>query len=167
MTSMAALRRKSRLLTGYLEHLVLLHYGQQGDRPDGPTVHILTPSDPEQRGCQLSLSFSVHIKRVFEELERRGVAVSSGPPRGGRGGLLLGVFLNPMCVCDPVRHEGAQRAAGGAGSALQLLHGCPPLRGDAGFGAGRRQQRPLSCGGAAEPPSSWILSGLWRWRIER
>lgn len=77
MTSMAALRRKSRLLTGYLEHLVWHKYGEDSDRSgQGPTVHIITPSDPEQRGCQLSLSFSIQIKRVFEELEKRGVAVS-------------------------------------------------------------------------------------------
>lgn len=77
-TTMAALRRKSRLLTGYLEHLVRHHYGEDADRSDhGPKVHIITPSDPEQRGCQLSLSFSIHMKRVFEELEKRGVAVST------------------------------------------------------------------------------------------
>lgn len=78
MTSMAALRRKSRLLTGYLEHLMWEHYGKDSDRPGHrPTVHIITPSDPEQRGCQLSLSFSIHIKKVFEELEKRGVVVST------------------------------------------------------------------------------------------
>lgn len=78
MTSMAALRRKSRLLTGYLEHLVVHHYGEDADRPGhGPTVRIITPSDPEQRGCQLSLFFSIHIKKVFEELEKRGVVVST------------------------------------------------------------------------------------------
>lgn len=78
MTTMAALRRKSRLLTGYLEHLVRHHYGEDADRSGHElTVHIITPSDPEQRGCQLSLSFSTHIKKVFEELEKRGVAVST------------------------------------------------------------------------------------------
>lgn len=81
MTSMAALRRKSRLLTGYLEHLVQHHYGEDAGRPGHrPTVHIITPSDPEQRGCQLSLSFSIHIKRVFEELEKRGVACDMREP---------------------------------------------------------------------------------------
>ncbi|KAG7268072.1 hypothetical protein CRUP_014933 [Coryphaenoides rupestris] len=78
MTSMQALRRKSVLLTGYLEYLIQ-HYYARGPQPGppgpppGPHVTILTPSDPRQRGCQLSLSFSVPIGRVFQELERRGV----------------------------------------------------------------------------------------------
>lgn len=35
----------------------------------------MTPSDPEQRGCQLSLKFNIDISLVYEELIRRGVAV--------------------------------------------------------------------------------------------
>uniref|UniRef100_A0A3Q0TBM2 Kynureninase n=1 Tax=Amphilophus citrinellus TaxID=61819 RepID=A0A3Q0TBM2_AMPCI len=73
MTSMQALRRKSLLLTGYLEYLIKHYYTKDPAQPHKPHVHIITPSDPQQRGCQLSLSFSVHIKRVFEELEKRGV----------------------------------------------------------------------------------------------
>ena len=76
MTSMSALRYKSMLLTGYLEYLIQHYYTRDPCRPDHPHVTILTPRDPQQRGCQLSLSFSVPIGRVFLELERRGVAVS-------------------------------------------------------------------------------------------
>lgn len=36
---------------------------------------IITPSDPEQRGCQLSLKFNVDISHVYDELVKRGVAV--------------------------------------------------------------------------------------------
>uniref|UniRef100_A0A914RDK8 Kynureninase n=1 Tax=Parascaris equorum TaxID=6256 RepID=A0A914RDK8_PAREQ len=36
---------------------------------------IMTPSDPKQRGCQLSLKFNVDIAQVFEELTKRGVVV--------------------------------------------------------------------------------------------
>lgn len=76
MTSMQALRRKSLLLTGYLEYLIRHYYTEDPARPRKPHVRIITPSDPQQRGCQLSLSFSVHIRKVFQELEKRGVAVS-------------------------------------------------------------------------------------------
>ena len=80
------------MLTGYLEYLILKQYPkpaagrfteaivalltffdiyEQGIPSDDPYVEIITPSDPEQRGCQLSLMFSVPIKKVFDELEKR------------------------------------------------------------------------------------------------
>lgn len=77
MTSMQALRKKSLLLTGYLEYLIQHYYTEDPTQPHKPHVRIITPSDPQQRGCQLSLSFSVHIRKVFQELEKRGVAVST------------------------------------------------------------------------------------------
>ncbi|XP_059906750.1 kynureninase [Gadus macrocephalus] len=80
MTSMSALRCKSMLLTGYLEYLIQHYYTRDPCRPDHPHVTILTPRDPQQRGCQLSLSFSVPIGRVFHELERRGVACDMREP---------------------------------------------------------------------------------------
>lgn len=72
-TSMRTLRRKSVLLTGYLEFLLRHFYQKDANKPH---MRIVTPSDPEQRGCQLSLSFSVPIGKVFQELEKRGVVVS-------------------------------------------------------------------------------------------
>uniref|UniRef100_A0AAX7TFI7 Kynureninase n=1 Tax=Astatotilapia calliptera TaxID=8154 RepID=A0AAX7TFI7_ASTCA len=80
MTTMQALRKKSLLLTGYLEYLIKHYYTKDPAQPHKPHVHIITPSDPQQRGCQLSLSFSVPIKRVFEELEKRGVACDMREP---------------------------------------------------------------------------------------
>lgn len=74
---MRDLRRKSILLTGYLEYLIQRLYTKDPTRPNKPYVRIITPSDPQQRGCQLSLSFSVPILKVFQELEKRGVSVSS------------------------------------------------------------------------------------------
>lgn len=76
MTSMKELCRKSLLLTGYLEYLIRRHYSEDAAQPDRPHVRIITPSDPKQRGCQLSLCFSINIRAVFQELEKRGVAVS-------------------------------------------------------------------------------------------
>ncbi|KAM4601830.1 kynureninase [Polymixia lowei] len=80
MTSMSALRRKSILLTGYLEYLIQQYYIRDPAQPDRPYVTIITPSDPHQRGCQLSLSFSVPIKDIFQELEKRGVACDMREP---------------------------------------------------------------------------------------
>lgn len=62
---MEALTRKSKLLTGYLE--TLLH-------PSGyDRVRIITPSDPDQRGCQLSLRVEGGDRRLFERLSRAGI----------------------------------------------------------------------------------------------
>lgn len=80
MTSMKTLRRKSVLLTGYLEYLIKHYYTEDPAQPHKPYVRILTPSDPQQRGCQLSLSFSVPIKRVFQELQKRGVTCDMREP---------------------------------------------------------------------------------------
>ncbi|XP_039998534.1 kynureninase isoform X2 [Xiphias gladius] len=80
MTSMQALRRKSLLLTGYLEYLIQHHYAEDPAQPHKPHIRIITPSDPEQRGCQLSLSFSVPIRKVFQELEKRGVTCDMREP---------------------------------------------------------------------------------------
>ncbi|XP_077369207.1 kynureninase isoform X2 [Festucalex cinctus] len=80
MTSMQMLRRKSVLLTGYLEYLIGHYYKEDPAHLCKPHVRIITPSDPQQRGCQLSLCFSVPIQRVFEELEKRGVVCDMRHP---------------------------------------------------------------------------------------
>ena len=72
MTSMRDLRKKSLLLTGYME-LLLQHYLSKNNKQ--VYVEIITPSDPEQRGCHLSLQFSIPVNNVFEELVKRGVVV--------------------------------------------------------------------------------------------
>lgn len=72
---------KSRMLTGYLELLINRTYkrraGEVADgNPDHIRVEILTPSDPQQRGAQLSLAFSIDLIQVINELTKRGVVVS-------------------------------------------------------------------------------------------
>ena len=39
------------------------------------TVEIITPSDPKERGSQLSLLFSKPLKEVHEKIEHMGVVV--------------------------------------------------------------------------------------------
>ncbi len=64
---MKVLRKKSLLLTGYLEFLL-----KEID-PGENHFTILTPADPKQRGCQLSLFFHRNGKRIFQALTKAGV----------------------------------------------------------------------------------------------
>jgi kynureninase len=66
---MAPLREKSVRLTGYLEWLLR--------RELSDAVEILTPREPERRGCQLSLRIrkaGASGKEVFRRIEAAGVA---------------------------------------------------------------------------------------------
>ncbi len=65
---MDRLQAKSRSLTGYLEQLIGAHLSD--------LIEILTPADPAQRGCQLSLRVKggrARGRALFEHLERAGV----------------------------------------------------------------------------------------------
>ncbi|KAK3088258.1 hypothetical protein FSP39_016687 [Pinctada imbricata] len=75
----------------YLEALILKKYGLTSKTSDHEDmtmnsdfsdvhIEIITPADPECRGAQLSLSFSVPIKDVFTELEKRGVVCDKRYP---------------------------------------------------------------------------------------
>lgn len=63
--TMSALRAKSEKLTSYLESLIK---GIGNDR-----ISIITPKDPEQRGCQLSIRVKDTDKTLFESITSRGV----------------------------------------------------------------------------------------------
>ena len=83
---------KPFFFVAYLELLLLRCYGDSEDEDETPTkspklengcppkkkvhVSIVTPINPAERGCQLSVKFSVPIKSVHEQLEKRGVVVS-------------------------------------------------------------------------------------------
>lgn len=60
---MDALREKSLELTGYLEFLL----------KDNDKFEIITPRDPEQRGCQLSILTGKDGKKLFDKLTDAGV----------------------------------------------------------------------------------------------
>ena len=62
---MDRLTAKSRQLTGFLEYLL-----QQQSNPRFP---LITPSDPDQRGCQLSIRVAGADKSVFHRLSEQGV----------------------------------------------------------------------------------------------
>lgn len=71
---MEELNVKSRLLTGYLEYLIRSHFSK--DSGSDPYIDIFTPSDPSQRGCQLSLCFSINVSTIFSYLTKHGIVVS-------------------------------------------------------------------------------------------
>ena len=62
---MTALRAKSEKLTGYLEFLL--------SQIDTDRIGVITPSDPKQRGCQLSIRVNGADKTLFEAITSRGV----------------------------------------------------------------------------------------------
>jgi len=69
---MEGLRRKSIVLTGYLEWLL--------DRAPGKRFAVITPRDPERRGCQLSLRVLDRPKETLAALEASGVVGDYRPP---------------------------------------------------------------------------------------
>ena len=62
---MENLRKKSLKLTGYLEYLI----NELGDS----RIDIITPTDPEQRGCQLSIQVKSADKALHTQLTEAGV----------------------------------------------------------------------------------------------
>ena len=61
------IRTKSLLLTGYLEFLLKC----QENHSDH--FQIITPPDPQARGCQLSLLMKKNGKKVFDRIAKAGV----------------------------------------------------------------------------------------------
>jgi len=62
---MANLRAKSEKLTGYLEHLL--------DQINGERVSVITPRNPAERGCQLSIRVKDADKSLLNAISERGV----------------------------------------------------------------------------------------------
>ncbi|VDL78784.1 unnamed protein product [Nippostrongylus brasiliensis] len=75
------LRSRSCYLTGYLEFLIKHYFGATAEkRPTKISCEVITPEEFHERGCQLSLRFSVSIDVIFPELIKRGVAVDKRYP---------------------------------------------------------------------------------------
>ena len=66
---LAKLRQKSLLLTGYLEFLIRDINRKQGEE----LFKIITPADPNTRGCQLSIVCKRDGKAIFNHLAQNGV----------------------------------------------------------------------------------------------
>ena len=64
---MRKLRKKSILLTAYLEYLLKMV------DPDGKHFLILTPANPGERGCQVSILMKQKGRRVFDKITNAGV----------------------------------------------------------------------------------------------
>ncbi len=63
--SLTALREKSIKLTAYLEYLI--------DLWTADYLHIITPRNPDKRGCQLSLLTQGNGKQLFDTITANGV----------------------------------------------------------------------------------------------
>jgi kynureninase len=71
----ANLRAKSEALTAYLEFIIA-----EVAKTTNTKLEIITPSDPTQRGAQLSILAHGHGKGLFDELTRRGVVADWREP---------------------------------------------------------------------------------------
>jgi kynureninase len=72
---MKALREKSLLLTSYLEFVLA-----ELRRQTGVQLEIITPSDPAQRGCQLSVMVPGRDRSLVKQLADKGVIVDWREP---------------------------------------------------------------------------------------
>jgi kynureninase len=68
------LRKKSITLTGYLEYLLY------AIDPDGKHFEILTPANPDERGCQLSILLKHDGKKIFTSIQKKGIIVDWREP---------------------------------------------------------------------------------------
>ncbi|NNE99832.1 MAG: kynureninase [Pyrinomonadaceae bacterium] len=69
---MKALREKSKKLTGYMEFLL----NEIADE----RISIITPSNPDERGCQLSIRVENSDKSLFDAITKKGVVADWREP---------------------------------------------------------------------------------------
>lgn len=72
---MARLRAKSERLTGFLEFVIA-----ETAKATGAKLEVITPSDPVQRGCQLSIVAHGRGKELFTAISARGVVADWREP---------------------------------------------------------------------------------------
>ena len=73
---MTALREKSETLTGYLEYTV----GQLAAEFPAEYIGVITPRDPAQRGCQISIDFGGRERKLFDDMIEAGVIADFREP---------------------------------------------------------------------------------------
>jgi kynureninase len=66
---MEALRRKSERLTGYLEYTIDALANEFADA----NISIITPRDPAQRGCQISINVAGRQRELFDDMLKASV----------------------------------------------------------------------------------------------
>ena len=71
----ASLRAKSERLTGYLAFVI-----GEAARASGAELEIITPADPAQRGCQLSIMAHGKGKDLFHAISAKGVVADWREP---------------------------------------------------------------------------------------
>lgn len=81
---MQKLRKKSIQLTDFLESCI-----HEAD-PKGGHIKIITPSQPEERGCQLSMFVLQEGKKLFQKLTEAGIIVDWREPN------VIRVAPNPL-----------------------------------------------------------------------
>ena len=69
-----ALRKKSLALTGFL-HWLLINMPEQTEN-----FQLITPGDPSQRGCQISIFMLRNGKKVFDRLTKAGIVADWREP---------------------------------------------------------------------------------------
>jgi len=68
------LLEKQYLLTGYLEYLMdRLNIEEGSGSNNKKLLDIITLRDPQQRGCQLSVTFSIPLEHIHQRIEKMGV----------------------------------------------------------------------------------------------
>jgi kynureninase len=73
---MLALREKSTMLTGYLEYTIDM---LAEEFPDA-AISIITPRDPEQRGCQVSMDIAGRERKLFDDMIAAGIIADFREP---------------------------------------------------------------------------------------
>ena len=73
---MRALREKSERLTGYLEYTI---DALAEEFPDA-RISIITPRDPEQRGCQVSINIAGRERKLFDDMIAAGLIADFREP---------------------------------------------------------------------------------------
>ena len=73
---MDALCAKSKALTGYLEYIIQ----DISEQSPNSAFEIITPANPDERGCQLSILAHGHGKELFNQLTAKGVVADWREP---------------------------------------------------------------------------------------
>lgn len=97
-----ALREKSKRLTGYLQFLL--------DENSSRRIEVITPREPEERGCQLSMLIHDRPREMFNTLQDRGIVCDFREPNVIRVAPvpLYNSFMDVWNFVQALSHDGDQ-----------------------------------------------------------